>query len=346
MTTCGTKLETKINNFKKSINDLKDFDITKKINISSFTFKDVYDKFETTFSKENMTELLKQTMNFGNNNIHSLLNFISSSFTDKFQNMLYDDLLIIAMKKNLAQDKIDDLKELIRNLMDIVKNIFSPEFFEKLLQGLKEEFKQLKSVTDVNFLIDGKIIVDFDKYTNSITSSFQNIKNKIYDDIIKKAIAKNPKFKLIMNGICLPDIFDDYLKKITEDLITTLPIISINMLTSLIPSPFFINLLHLIENYGNKSVQKISFLLMNQAANVVEKVGKVEDKVGKVEDKVSKVGDKVSKVGDNVGEQVSKVEDKVGGKKTIKYTKKYYLNRIHNTIRNFYKTNKSRFINR
>jgi ElaB/YqjD/DUF883 family membrane-anchored ribosome-binding protein len=137
-----------------------------------------------------------------------------------------------------------------------------------------------------------------------------------------------------MNNICLLDIFDDYLKKITEDLITTLPIISLNMLTSLIPSPFFINLLHLIENYGNKSVHKMSFLLMNQAANVVEKVDKVEDKVSKVEDKVE--------------DKVSKVEDKVskGGKKTIKYTKKYYLNRIHNTIRNFYKTNKPRIINR
>jgi hypothetical protein len=325
MTTSGSTLETKMN-------DLKDIDISKKIDLSSFKLKDIQDKFNTTFSEEKMNDYLQQTINFGNNKIHSLLNFISSSVTDKFQNMLYEDLLIIAMKKNLAQDKIDDLKGLIQNLMDIVKNIFSPDFFGKLLEGLKEEYEKLKSVTDVNFLIDGKLIVDFDKYTNSITSSFQNIKNKIYDDIIKKAIAKNPKFELILNGISLSDIFNDYLKKMTQDLITSLPLISINMLTSIIPNPFFINLLDLIENYGNKSVQKISFLLLNQAANVVEKV--------------SEVGEKVSKVGEQVGDQVGNQVSKVGGKKTRKYTKKYYLNRIHNTIRNFYKTNKSRFINR
>ena len=235
MTNIGPKLETKND-------DLKYFDITKKINISSFNLIDVYDKFNATFSEENMNELLKQTINFGNNKIHSLLNFISSSVTDKFQNMLYEDLLIIAMKKNLDQNKIDELKELIQNLMDIVKNIFSPDFFEKLLQGLKEEYEKLISI------IDGKFIVDFDKYNTSL----QTIKNKIYDDIITKVLAKNPKLKLIMDGISLPDIFNDYLKKMTQDLITSIPIISLNMLTSLIPSPFFINLLNLVENYGNK----------------------------------------------------------------------------------------------
>jgi hypothetical protein len=108
--------------------------------------------------------------------------------------------------------------------------------------------------------------------------------------------------------------------KIFQDLITSLPIISINILTSLIPNPFFINLLHLIENYGYKSIQTILFLLLNEAANVVNKL-----------DKLDKSANVVNKL--NIS----------GGKKRGKNQKQYYLNRINNTIKNFYKTNKTRF---
>jgi hypothetical protein len=280
------------------------------------------ENFKNTFSLENMRNLLKHIINFGNDEINKLLNIISSSVTDKFQNMLDEDLLLIAMKKKLDQSKIDSLNELIQSLIKIVDNFFSPDFFRAFFDGLKKEYEQLdfKDLNIFNMIVNGKIMVEFDKYSNIIGTSFQTMKEQIYNDLIQKALNNNPTFKKIMNGIELPDIFSNYLEKIFQDLITSLPIISINILTSLIPNPFFINLLHLIENYGYKSIQTILFLLLNEAANVVNKL-----------DKLDKSANVVNKL--NIS----------GGKKRGKNQKQYYLNRINNTIKNFYKTNKTRF---
>ena len=272
--------------------------------------EELEENFKNTFSIENIRNLLKHIINFGNDEINKLLNIISSSVTDKFQNMLDEDLLLIAMKKKLDQSKIDSLNELIQSLINIVNNFFSPDFFRGFFDGLKKEYEQLdfKDLNIFNMVVNGKIMVEFDKYSNIIGTSFQTMKEQIYNVLIQKALNDNPKFKEIMNGIELPDIFSNYLEKIFQDLITSLPIISINMLTSLIPNPFFINLLHLIENYGYKSIQTILFLLLNEAATVVKRL-----------------------------------PNQNGGKKRGKYKKQYYLNRINNTIKNFYKTNKTRF---
>jgi len=274
------------------------------------------ENFKNTFSLENMRNLLKHIINFGNDEIDKLLNIVSSSVTDKFQNMLDEDLLLIAMKKKLDQSKIDSLNELIQSLINIVNKFFSPDFFRAFFNGLKKEYEQFdfKDLNIFNMIVNGKIMVEFDKYSNIIGTSFQTMKEQIYNDLIQKALNDNPKFKEIINGIELPDIFSNYLEKIFQDLITSLPIISINILTSLIPNPFFINLLHLIENYGYKSIQTILFLLLNEAANVVNKLDKSANVV-------------------NIS----------GGKKRGKNQKQYYLNRINNTIKNFYKTNKTRF---
>jgi hypothetical protein len=284
--------------------------------------EELEENFKNTFSLENMRNLLKHIINFGNDEINKLLNIVSSSVTDKFQNMLDEDLLLIAMKKKLDQSKIDSLNELIQSLINIVNNFFSPDFFRAFFDGLKKEYEQLdfKDLNIFNMIVNGKIMVEFDKYSNIIGTSFQTMKEQIYNDLIQKALNDNPKFKEIMNGIELPDIFSNYLEKIFQDLITSLPIISINILTSLIPNPFFINLLHLIENYGYKSIQTILFLLLNEAANVVNKL-----------DKLDKSANVVNKL--NIS----------GGKKRGKNQKQYYLNRINNTIKNFYKTNKTRF---
>jgi hypothetical protein len=287
--------------------------------------EELEENFKNTFSLENMRNLLKHIINFGNDEINKLLNIVSSSVTDKFQNMLDEDLLLIAMKKKLDQSKIDSLNELIQSLIKIVNNFFSPNFFRAFFDGLKKEYEQLdfKDLNIFNMIVNGKIMVEFDKYSNIIGTSFQTMKEQIYNDLIQKALNENDTFKKIMNGIELPDIFSNYLKKIFQDLITSLPIISINILTSLIPNPFFINLLHLIENYGYKSIQTILFLLLNEAANVVNKLDKL--------DKLDKSANVVNKL--NIS----------GGKKRGKNQKQYYLNRINNTIKNFYKTNKTRF---
>ena len=221
--------------------------------------EELEENFKNTFSLENMRNLLKHIINFGNDEINKLLNIVSSSVTDKFQNMLDEDLLLIAMKKKLDQSKIDSLNELIQSLINIVNNFFSPDFFRAFFDGLKKEYEQLdfKDLNIFNMIVNGKIMVEFDKYSNIIGTSFQTMKEQIYNDLIQKALNENDTFKKIMNGIELPDIFSNYLKKIFQDLITSLPIISINILTSLIPNPFFINLLHLIENYGYKSIQTI-----------------------------------------------------------------------------------------
>jgi hypothetical protein len=281
--------------------------------------EELEENFKNTFSLENMRNLLKHIINFGNDEINKLLNIVSSSVTDKFQNMLDEDLLLIAMKKKLDQSKIDSLNELIQSLINIVNNFFSPDFFRAFFDGLKKEYEQLdfKDLNIFNMIVNGKIMVEFDKYSNIIGTSFQTMKEQIYNDLIQKALNENDTFKKIMNGIELPDIFSNYLKKIFQDLITSLPIISINILTSLIPNPFFINLLHLIENYGYKSIQTILFLLLNEAANVVNKLDKLDKSANVV----------------NIS----------GGKKRGKNQKQYYLNRINNTIKNFYKTNKTRF---
>ena len=297
--------------------------------------EELEENFKNTFSLENMRNLINHIINFGNDEINKLLNIISSSVTDKFQNMLDEDLLLIAMKKKLDQTKIDSLNELIQSLINIVNNFFSPDFFRAFFDGLKKEYEQLdfKDLNIFNMIVNGKIMVEFDKYSNIIGTSFQTMKEQIYNDLIKKALNDNPKFKEIMNGIELTDIFSNYLEKIFQDLITSLPIITINILTSLIPNPFFINLLHLIENYGYKSIQTILFLLLNEAANVVNKLDKLNESANVVNklDKLNESANVVNKL------------DKSGGKKRGKPQKQYYLNRIHNTIKNFYKTNKTRF---
>jgi hypothetical protein len=323
--------------------------------------EELEENFKNTFSLENMRNLINHIINFGNDEINKLLNIISSSVTDKFQNMLDEDLLLIAMKKKLDQTKIDSLNELIQSLINIVNNFFSPDFFRAFFDGLKKEYEQLdfKDLNIFNMIVNGKIMVEFDKYSNIIGTSFQTMKEQIYNDLIKKALNDNPKFKEIMNGIELTDIFSNYLEKIFQDLITSLPIITINILTSLIPNPFFINLLHLIENYGYKSIQTILFLLLNEAANVVNKLDKLNEAANVVNkldklnesanvvnklDKLNESANVVNKL-DKLNESANVVNklDKSGGKKRGKTQKQYYLNRIHNTIKNFYKTNKTRF---
>jgi hypothetical protein len=148
------------------------------------------------------------------------------------------------------------------------------------------------------------------------------MKQQIYNDLIQKALNENPKFEKIMDGIKLPDIFSNYLKKIFQDFILSLPIIIINMLVSSIPDPLPLYLIQLIENYGYKSIQTILFLLLNEAAIVVNTLDKSLDNLDK------------------------SVGDKIGGEKRVKNKKQYYLNRIHNTIKNFNKTNKTRIRNR
>jgi len=320
--------------------------------------EELEENFKNTFSLENMRNLLKHIINFGNDEINKLLNIVSSSVTDKFQNMLDEDLLLIAMKKKLDQSKIDSLNELIQSLINIVNKFFSPDFFRAFFDGLKKEYEQLdfKDLNIFNMIVNGKIMVEFDKYSNIIGTSFQTMKEQIYNDLIKKALNDNPKFKEIMNGIELTDIFSNYLEKIFQDLITSLPIITINILTSLIPNPFFINLLHLIENYGYKSIQTILFLLLNEAANVVNKLDKLNESANVVNklDKLNESANVVNKL-DKLNESANVVNklnesanvvnklDKSGGKKRGKPQTQYYLNRIHNTIKNFYKTNKTRF---
>jgi hypothetical protein len=277
----------------------------------SSSINEEFENFKNKFSVENMENLLKKIINFGDDKINQLLDTISSSVTNKFQNMLDEDLLLIAMKQKLDKSKIDTLNELIESLINIVDNFFSPAFFRGILDGLKKEYEQLdfKDVTIFNM-------------ANIIGSLFQTMKQQIYNDLIQKALNENPKFEKIMDGIKLPDIFSNYLKKIFQDFILSLPIIIINMLVSSIPDPLPLYLIQLIENYGYKSIQTILFLLLNEAAIVVNTLDKSLDNLDK------------------------SVGDKIGGEKRVKNKKQYYLNRIHNTIKNFNKTNKTRIRNR
>jgi hypothetical protein len=277
----------------------------------SSSINEEFENFKNKFSVENMENLLKKIINFGDDKINQLLDTISSSVTNKFQNMLDEDLLLIAMKQKLDKSKIDTLNELIGSLINIVDNFFSPAFFRGILDGLKKEYEQLdfKDVTIFNM-------------ANIIGSLFQTMKQQIYNDLIQKALNENPKFEKIMDGIKLPDIFSNYLKKIFQDFILSLPIIIINMLVSSIPDPLPLYLIQLIENYGYKSIQTILFLLLNEAAIVVNTLDKSLDNLDK------------------------SVGNKIGGEKRVKNKKQYYLNRIHNTIKNFNKTNKTRIRNR
>jgi hypothetical protein len=273
----------------------------------SSSINEEFENFKNKFSVENMENLLKKIINFGDDKINQLLDTITGSVTNKFQNMLDEDLLLIAMKQKLDKSKIDTLNELIESLINIVDNFFSPAFFRGILDGLKKEYEQL----------DFKDVSIFNM-ANIIGSLFQTMKQQIYNDLIQKALNENPKFEKIMDGIKLPDIFSNYLKKIFQDFILSLPIIIINMLVSSIPDPLPLYLIQLIENYGYKSIQTILFLLLNEAAIVVNTLDKSLDNLDK------------------------SVGDKIGGEKRVKNKKQYYLNRIHNTIKNFNKTNKTR----
>jgi hypothetical protein len=288
-------------------------------NESNLNRQQLEENFKKTFSLENLRNLLKQIINFGDEGINNLLTIINKSVTDKFQNMMDEDLLLISIKQKLDQTKIDRLNQLIQSLINIVDDFFKPQFFIGFFNGLKTEYNKLdfKDLNIFDMVVNGKIMVEFEKYSNIIGQFFQNMTDQIYNSLIQKALnnENNPIFKEIMDQIKLPDIFTNYLEKIFQDLITSLPIISINMLTSIIPNPFFINLLQLIENYGYKSIQTILFLLLNEAATVVNKMP-----------------------------TLPKSDDiQAAGKKRGKYKKQYYLNRINNTIKNFYKTNKTRF---
>ena len=284
----------------------------------SSSINEEFENFKNKFSVENMENLLKKIINFGDDKINQLLDTISSSVTNKFQNMLDEDLLLIAMKQKLDKSKIDTLNELIQSLINIVDNFFSPAFFRGILDGLKKEYEQLdfKDVTIFNM-------------ADIIGSLFQTMKQQIYNVLIQKALNENPKFEKIMDGIKLPDIFSNYLKKIFQDFILSLPIIIINMLVSSIPDPLPLYVLQLVETYGYKSIQTILFLLLNEAAIVVNTLDKSLDNLDNSLDKSLNNLDK-------------SVGDKIGGEKRGKPQKQYYLNRIHNTIKNFNKTNKTR----
>jgi hypothetical protein len=280
----------------------------------SSSINEEFENFKNKFSVENMENLLKKIINFGDDKINQLLDTISSSVTNKFQNMLDEDLLLIAMKQKLDKSKIDTLNELIQSLINIVDNFFSPAFFRGILDGLKKEYEQLdfKDVTIFNM-------------ADIIGSLFQTMKQQIYNDLIQKALNENPKFEKIMDGIKLPDIFSNYLKKIFQDFILSLPIIIINMLVSSIPDPLPLYVLQLVETYGYKSIQTILFLLLNEAAIVVNTLDKSLDNLDNSLDK-----------------SLNNLDKSVGGEKRGKPQKQYYLNRIHNTIKNFNKTNKTR----
>ena len=306
----------------------------------SSSINEEFENFKNKFSVENMENLLKKIINFGDDKINQLLDTITGSVTNKFQNMLDEDLLLIAMKQKLDKSKIDTLNELIQSLINIVDNFFSPAFFRGILDGLKKEYEKLdfKDLTIFN-------MVDI------INSLFQTMKQQIYNVLIQKALNENPKFEKIMNAIKLPEIFSNYLKKIFQDFILSLPIIIINMLVSSIPDPLPLYLIQLIENYGYKSIQTILFLLLNEAAIVLNTLDNLDKSLGNSLDNLDKSLDKsLDNLDKSLGNSLDKLDKSLGnsldksggGEKRGKNKKQYYLNRIHNTIKNFNKTNKTR----
>jgi hypothetical protein len=123
------------------------------------------------------------------------------------------------------------------------------------------------------------------------------------------------------------------------------------MLVSSIPDPLPLYLIQLIENYGYKSIQTILFLLLNEAAIVLNTLDNLDKSLGNSLDNLDKSLDKsLDNLDKSLGNSLDKLDKSLGnsldksggGEKRGKNKKQYYLNRIHNTIKNFNKTNKTR----
>jgi hypothetical protein len=156
----------------------------------------------------------------------------------------------------------------------------------------------------------------------------------------------------------MPNLFPDFLKDMFGYMILTLPINIVIFITSLIPIPLPYVMIQSLLNHANKTVNDVLDLLIKAARPYVPDAKNKEiiqdidnnNKKKAINDEIKQRNPSqnltdqpvldLAKPNEKEGEEVT-----IGGKKTRrkrKYTKKYYLNRINNTIRQFYKTNKTR----
>ena len=189
-----------------------------------------------------------------------------------------------------------------------------------------------------------------------MNTSFNNILTNIINQLIKAPIKKHlTEYKTAMENIQknMPNLFPDFLKDMFGYMILTLPINIVIFITSLIPIPLPYVMIQSLLNHTNKTVNDVLDLLITAARPYVPDA-KNKEIIQDINNNNTKkeINDEIklnltnqqvldlAKPNEEEGEEVI-----VGGKKTRrkrKYTKKYYLNRINNTIRQFYKTNKTR----
>jgi hypothetical protein len=280
-------------------------------------------------SKLNLATFLQLLNNIFHKGVKSVeygFSMIGDAIYDKIQNKIYEDIETIKLKEKLSESEVAKLVEICDSFISIII-----DFFYSFFDALKEEYKQFNFSNFENILqmfSEGNIFAELDIYSSKIN---ELIKDKLYNTVIKKITIKHPDIQVIIDNInqnlghIFNEIIIDFLKKMFGDVILMLPTMIIGILVSIIPSPLPTKILSIIENCADKAIDKFLFLFLNTLSKIEKNIDKVSSKVDKVSSKIDKT----------INVQ--------GGKKIItknKYTKKYYLKRIHNTIRNFYKTNK------
>jgi len=273
--------------------------------------------------------LLNNIFHKGVISVEYVFSSIGDAIYEKIQNKIYKDIETIKLKEKLSESEVAKLVEICDSFISIII-----DFFDSFFDALKEEYKEFNFSNFENILqmfsegFEGNLFSQLEIYSSKIN---ELIKDKLYNTVIKKITIKHPDIQVIIDNInqnmynIFNEIIIDFLKKMFGDVILMLPTMIIGILVSIIPSPLPTKILSIIENCADKAIDKFLFLFLNTLSKIEKNIDKVSSKV----DKVS------SKINETINIQ--------GGQKITtkhKYTKKYYLKRINNTIRNFYKTNK------
>jgi hypothetical protein len=200
-------------------------------------------------------------------------------------------------------------------------------------------------------------------YSSHANSIFSTMGNQILNSIVKRSIVGNgteeeqkQNYKEYIESIenikkNMPNLFQEFIQDMIGYMIITMPTNIILFVLAIIPSPLPHVLVDSMLKKIKQDLNAIINLIINAAGATTGATDTTTDTTGA--DTTGAVGaDTTTGAASATGADTTKTtipHPLAGGTRKVKrrnkYTKKYYLNRINNTIKNFYKTNKrkSRF---
>jgi hypothetical protein len=153
--------------------------------------------------------------------------------------------------------------------------------------------------------------------------------------------------------INMPTLFPEFIQDMIGYMIITLPTNIILFILAIIPIPLPYVLVDSMFKKIKQDLNAIVNLIIDASSSITgtNTLKTDEDTINNEKIKDEAIKNKSAVIGqlksiqNNVNQEETQTQT-TGGTRKIKrrnkYTKKYYLNRIHNTIKNFYKTNKTK----